>query len=79
MKPEHKAVLKVGGAFGLLGASILALVGTPVAWAALVYGTYRVSRAAYQDAKGRATIQENDSSTSHYSNSTHVNPSATGT
>ena len=62
MKPEHKAVLKVGGTFGLLGAIYLGLVGTPVAWAVLAYGTYRVSRAAYQDAKGRATIQEDDSS-----------------
>jgi hypothetical protein len=62
MKPEHKAVLKVGGSFGLLGASVLALVGTPVAWAALAYGTYRVSRAAYQEAKSRATIREDDSS-----------------
>ena len=62
MKPEHKAVLKVGGTFGLLGAIYLGLVGTPVSWAVLAYGTYRVSRAAYQDAKGRATIQEDDSS-----------------
>jgi hypothetical protein len=62
MKPEHKAVLKVGGSFGLLGAGVLALVGTPVAWAALAYGTYSVLRAAYQDAKVRAKLQEDDSS-----------------
>jgi hypothetical protein len=58
MKPEHKAVLKTGGTFGLLGAGLLATVGTPVAWAALAYGTYRLSKSAYQEAKERARLQE---------------------
>jgi hypothetical protein len=57
MKPEHKAVLKTGGTFGLLGAGLLATVGSPAAWFALAYGTYKLSKAAYQDAKKRATIQ----------------------
>ena len=61
MKPEHKAMFKYGGSFGLVGAGLLAAVGTPVAWAALAYGTYKVSKAAYQDARQRAMLQEDDS------------------
>jgi hypothetical protein len=57
MKPEQKVALTVGGTFGLLGAGLLAVVGSPVAWAALAYGTYKVSKAAYQGAKHDAKIQ----------------------
>ena len=60
MKPEHKAMFKYGGSFGLVGAGLLAVVGTTVAWAALAYGTYKVSKAAYQNAKLSAMLQEDD-------------------
>jgi hypothetical protein len=56
MKPEHKAVIKTAGPFGLIGAGLLLTVGNPVAWVALAYGTYRVGRAAYRNAKPCATL-----------------------
>ena len=56
MKPEHKAALKTAGPIGLVGAGLLLTIGNPAAWAALAYGTYRIGRAAYRDAKDRATL-----------------------
>ncbi len=51
MKPEEKAAIKTAGTFGLIGASLLAIAGNPVAWAALAFATVRVGKAAYREAK----------------------------
>ena len=51
MKPEDKAALKSGSIFGALGAIAIAPIATPVLWAALAYGTYKVARGAYYNAK----------------------------
>lgn len=60
MKPEHKAVLKTAGTFGLLGAGLLAVVGNPVAWAALAYSTYRIGKTTYAKEKQRVTMRQAD-------------------
>lgn len=58
MKPTHKAIVQSAGPFALIGAGALTLFGNPVAWAALTYATYRVGKAAYDNAKIRATLDE---------------------
>lgn len=57
MNNPQKTAIKSGGIFGLLGASVIAPVATPVLWAALAYGTYRFAKAAYQNAKLREPSQ----------------------
>ena len=51
MKPEDKAALKAGSIFGALSAIAITPIATPVLWAALAYGTYKVARGAYNNAK----------------------------
>lgn len=51
MDKADKAAFKTGGIFGALGAMAIAPIATPVLWAALVYGTYKVARTAYYNAK----------------------------
>jgi hypothetical protein len=57
MKPEHKAVIKTAGTFGVIGASALFVLGNPVAWAALAFGTYRIGQAVYRKEQQRAKLQ----------------------
>jgi hypothetical protein len=47
----------------LVGAAIIAVGSTPVAWAALAYGTYRMSKQAHRLVQSRtnSNIQEEDS------------------
>lgn len=56
MKPEDKAALKAGGTTFLLGGLVAAAFAHPVSWMAVVYGTYKIGKAARQSAKSRATI-----------------------
>jgi uncharacterized protein (DUF2062 family) len=53
MKPEEKAALKAGGATALLTAAVAATIANPVAWAAVLYGAYRMGKTAYQTTKAR--------------------------
>jgi len=58
MKSEHKAAIKSAAPIGLIGASVLALIGNPAAWAMLIYSTYRVGRVAYREEKIRAKLRD---------------------
>lgn len=58
MKPEHKAAIKSAAPLGIIGASVLTLIGNPAAWAMLIYGTYRVGRVAYREEKIRAKLRD---------------------
>jgi hypothetical protein len=64
MKPEEKSALKAAGATAVVAGSVAAIIGNPVCWAAVLYGTYRMGKAAYQktkeDAKLRSRDQEDD-------------------
>lgn len=51
MKPEHKAAVKVGSTAALVTAGLALLIPSPAAWAAAIYGTYRLARGAYQQSK----------------------------
>ena len=51
MNKADKAAFKTGSIFGALGAIAIAPIATPVLWAALAYGTYKVARGAYNNAK----------------------------
>jgi hypothetical protein len=51
MNKADKAAFKTGSIFGALGAMAIAPIATPVLWAALAYGTYKVARGAYYNAK----------------------------
>jgi hypothetical protein len=56
MKPEDKAALQAGGATFLVGGLLAAVVANPISWAAVLYGVYRIGKAARQEVKSRATI-----------------------
>jgi len=47
MNSKEKAAIVTAGTFGAVGASVLAVVGNPVAWGLLAYATYRVAKKAY--------------------------------
>ena len=51
MKPEEKAAIKAGGATALVTTAVALLLPSPAAWAAALYGTYRMAKGAYQKAK----------------------------
>lgn len=53
MKPEEKAALKAGGTTALVAGAVAATLGNPVAWAAVLYGAYRMGKTAYQASKAR--------------------------
>ena len=54
MKPEDKAAITAGGATALVAGTIAACMTTPVAWAAVLYGTYRIGKAARAMARERS-------------------------
>jgi hypothetical protein len=58
MKPEKKAALKVGGATALVTAAAALLLPSPAAWAAVIYGSYRMAKGAYQKAKEEKAQQD---------------------
>jgi len=51
MDKADRAAFKTGSIFGALGAIAIPSIATPVLWAALAYGTYKVVRGAYYNAK----------------------------
>ena len=51
MDKAGRVAFKTGSIFGALGAIAIAPLATPVLWAALAYGTYKVARGAYYNAK----------------------------
>lgn len=51
MDKADRAAFKTGSIFGALGAIAIAPIATPVLWAALAYGTYKVVCGAYYNAK----------------------------
>lgn len=51
MKPEEKAALKVGSTTALVTGALALLLPSPSAWAAVIYGSYRMAKGAYQKAK----------------------------
>jgi uncharacterized protein (DUF2062 family) len=58
MKPEETSALKTAGATAVVAGSIAAILGNPVCWAAVFYGTYRMGKAAYQKAKYDGKLKE---------------------
>jgi len=51
MDNAEKSALKTGGIFGAITALAVAPFATPVIWAAVAYGTYKVARNAYRNVK----------------------------
>jgi len=51
MKPEEKAAIKAGATTALVTTAIALLLPSPAAWAAALYGSYRMAKGAYQKAK----------------------------
>lgn len=45
------AAAGAAGTFGLVGAAVVAAVAHPLAWVALGYGTYKIAKLAYREAK----------------------------
>lgn len=57
MKPEEKAALQTGAIAAGLGGLVALVVSSPVTWGVLAYGTYRISRQAYQRTKYRGKLR----------------------
>lgn len=57
MKPEEKSAIKTAGATFAASAVIASIIGNPVCWAAVLYGTYRMGKAAYKHAQASAKIK----------------------
>jgi len=60
MKPEEKAAIKAAGATAVLAGAVAATLGNPVAWAAVLYGAYRMGKTAYQASKDRQVSRPRD-------------------
>lgn len=50
------AAIGAGGTFGLVGAAVVAAVAHPLAWVALGYGTYKIAKLAYREAKNSGKL-----------------------
>jgi len=51
MKHEEKVALVTGVATGLIAGGIAAMIGTPIALATAVFGTYKITTGVYQAKK----------------------------
>ena len=51
MDNAAKSALKTGGFFGAITALAVVPFATPVIWAAVAYGTYKVAKTAYNNAR----------------------------
>ena len=58
MQPEEKAAIKAAGATALIAGAFAATIATPVAWAAVMLGAYRMGKHAYSRTK-QERLQEN--------------------
>ncbi len=64
MKPEEKAAIKAAGTTALVAGAIATAIGNPVAWAAVLYGAYRMGKGAYQAKKEHDMLERQRKS--HY-------------
>jgi len=60
MDSADKAAIAAGATTALVGSALIAAMSTPVAWAALAYGTYRMSKLAYQEFKRPAKLKPHE-------------------
>ena len=51
MKHEEKVALVTGVATGLVAGGLAAMIGTPVALATAIWGTYKITSGVYQAEK----------------------------
>jgi len=58
MNNPEKAALKAGSATAIIGGLAATVLANPVCWAAVLYGTYRMGKAAYQKAKHDGMLKE---------------------
>jgi len=58
MKPEDKAAFAIGLITGLVAGAIAAMLGTPAAMAIAIWGTYRMTKSAYQNSKYNSTPKQ---------------------
>jgi len=58
MKPEEKAAIKDGAATAAIAGVVALAIGSPVCWAGVLYGTYRMARSAYKRSKYRDTLHD---------------------
>lgn len=56
MKPEEKAAIKAAGITALITGAIALTIPNPAAWAAVIYGSYRMGKGAYLSAKERDSL-----------------------
>lgn len=57
MKPEEKAAIKAAGITALLAGAVALVIPNPAAWAAVIYGSYRMGKGAYQSRKERDMLE----------------------
>jgi hypothetical protein len=60
MKPEDKAALKAGGTTAVVAGALATCLANPVAWAAVLYGTYRIGKAAREIVRERSKAKTVD-------------------
>ena len=58
MKPEEKAAIKAAGITALVTGAIALAIPNPAAWAAVLYGSYRMGKGAYQARKERDILEQ---------------------
>jgi len=58
MQPEEKAAIKAAGATALIAGAFAATIATPVAWAAVMLGAYRMGKSAYEKTKQERIQQD---------------------
>lgn len=54
MKHEEKVAVVTGIATGLVAGGLAAMIGTPVALATAIWGTYKITNSVYQAEKFKA-------------------------
>jgi len=58
MKPEDKAAFATGLTTGLVAGAIAAMLGTPVAMAITIWGTYIMAKGIYKSTKYNSTPKQ---------------------
>jgi len=58
MQPEKKAAITAGGTTALITGAVALLLPSPVAWAAVLYGSYKMAKGAYQRTKESQAQQD---------------------
>jgi len=57
METAKKAAVKEGLTTAVIGGVAATILANPVCWAAVLYGTYRMGKAAYQRVKADAKLK----------------------